>query len=143
MMMKIPAIILASVLVVAALLFFMTPPVQESTPEKTGIYRSFSATSISPGDILTVNLEVVVAGGEDHYLIEEYVPEGWVVKIGNMTSESGRLTFYKLQNPENKTYKYKAIAPSQPGPYEFYGFYMFQGMEVKANTSGQANITVV
>lgn len=141
--MKIPAIVLALALVAAVSFFLTIPPAQEQLPEKTGIYRAFSDAAVSPGDVLTVNLSVVVAGGEGHYLVEEYVPEGWTVKIGNMTSESRRLTFYKLQNPENKTYIYKAIAPDQQGSYTFHGFYMFQGMKEKANITGQANVTVV
>jgi hypothetical protein len=120
-----------------------TTPPQGTPAGTTGVYRTFSSNQVSPGGEITVTIDVVVAGDEDYYAIEEYVPEGWQVKMGDTLSDERRLTFYTIENAESKAYYYIAVAPQDAGEYTFGGIYMFEGMDDEAVTAGDVTITVI
>ena len=134
-------IVVVVVIIIAAYAVLMGAPPAGPDMSQTGIYRSFSSQAVAPGQSVTVTLDVVVAGGEDYYLIEEFVPEGWTAMVGENTMDN-RITYYVLQNAESKAYTYTAVAPDTPGTYEFSGKYMFQGDEEELATMGPTSVTV-
>ena len=107
--------------------------------------RSFSATSVCKGEIITVNLDVVIKEGETFYAIEEYVPIGWTVidAAGGQCSPPNRLCWVVISNAEDTTYTYTVQAPFLTGSYNFDGIYMFEGFSDPATTLGETIVDVI
>lgn len=137
-------VVVVVIIIAAYAVLLSTPPASPpDAPDmsQTGIYRSLSTQEVSPGQSVTVTLDVVVVGDEDYYLIEEYVPSGWTAMVGEAVMDN-RLTYYVLQNAESKSYTYTAVAPGTPGNYTFSGKYMFQGDEDELATMGPTLVVV-
>ena len=65
-------------LIVTAMLWTGVAKAESNAGEST-VTRRFSSRSVCEGEIIEVNLDVVIGGDETIYAIEEYVPAGWTV----------------------------------------------------------------
>jgi hypothetical protein len=119
-----------------------------SSPLSTGVYRSFSSTSVSQGGSITVTLDVYFTSDLYYYAIEEYVPAGWIVTNdgGGATPDANILkwNYYDISIPApNATYTYIVQAPSSTGTSNFDGIYQMDGMGSSTTILGDTQVTVV
>lgn len=117
-----------------------------STPAESSITRTISPTTVSPGGIITVTLDVNV-NDERFYIIEEIPPEpknDWVVtdKGEFHVDPQNHIKYVQLQNAADTSYTIQLRAPTTPGTYEFTGIYQMDGMDNPADISGQSMVTV-
>ena len=115
-----------------------------TTPGQSSVTRSFSSTTVQPGQTVTVTLTVSVVGGETFYALDETVPSGWTItNAGGLdTSEPGHLKAIVLQDAQSTTYSYTVTAPSTTGIYTFSGTYQFEGMGSDATIGGASQVEV-
>ena len=113
--------------------------------KQSSIIRSFQKTTLEPGEIITVTLDVVIGKNETYYAIEEYIPSGWIVidNNGGATSDQNKLAWVVLQDAQDTTYTYNVQAPSQVGSYDFDGIYMFENFNEPKTNKGDTVVNVV
>jgi len=100
--------------------------------------------SASPGNLVSVTLDISITGGETYYIVDEMVPNGWTVAdegTGDST-DPGHVKWVVIQNARNTQYTYQARAPQTEGTYSFSGIYMFEGMKTEGTIGGQSSIAV-
>jgi hypothetical protein len=111
----------------------------------SGITRSFSKSSLYPGETVSVTLDVAVTGGETYYLIDDIVPSGWVVTnpgSAGSSEDPGHVKWAVIQGAASTSYTYEVMAPQTGGTYTFSGKYMFEGMKAEGSIGGQNTISV-
>jgi hypothetical protein len=118
-------------------LAFLMPLASAST-----ITRSFSKSSVLPGETISVTLDVAVTGGESYYLIDEKVPSGWTIVNPDPQTEAGHVKWVVIQGATSTSYTYEAMSPQTEGTYAFSGKYMFEGMKTEGSIGGQDTITI-
>ena len=118
-------------------LVFLLPMASAST-----ITRSFSKNTASPGETVSVRLDVAITAGESYYLIDEEVPSGWAIVNPDPQTESGHVKWVVFQGAASTSYTYQVVAPQTGGTYAFSGKYMFEGMKAEGSVQGQDTIAV-
>jgi hypothetical protein len=118
-------------------LVFLMPLVSAST-----VTRSFSNNSVLPGETVSVMLDVAVTGGETYYLIDESVPQSWIILNPDPETEPGHVKWAVFQGTSSTSYTYEAKSPQSGGTYEFSGKYMFEGMDAEGSIAGQNTVKV-
>jgi hypothetical protein len=106
------------------------------------ITRSFSKSTVLPGETASVTLDVAVTGGETHYLIDDAVPQGWSIVNPEPGTQAGHFKVAVIQGAVSTSYTYEVTAPQSEGTYAFSGTYMFEGMSAEGPIGGQSTITV-
>jgi len=82
--------------------------------------RSFSATTVSPSDVVTVSVNVD-ATGASVYGVDEYTPSGWTISgISDSGSFDGEKISWLFLDNTNRILTYSATAPVA-GTYTFRG----------------------
>ncbi len=118
------------------LLLFLIPLASAS-----GVTRSFSKSPVSPGETVTVTLDVAVTGGETYYLIDEAVPQGWTIINPEPGTQAGHFKVAVIQGAKSTSYTYEVKAPALDGTYTFSGTYRFEGTQSQGSIGGQQEIT--
>ena len=118
-------------------ILFLMPLASAST-----VTRSFSKSSVLPGETVTVTLGVAVTGGETHYIIDDAVPQGWSIINPEPGVEAGHFKTVVIQGAASTSYTYDVTAPQAEGPYTFSGTYMFEDMSAEGSIGGQDTIPV-
>src|SRR4030042_2009063 len=84
--------------------------------QASSVTRSFSKTTASGGEEITVSLAGCVTAGQHFYAIDETYPAGWTVTAtSGDTNESRHVKFWVLQNAANTIHAYSIKAPAGPG----------------------------
>jgi len=107
------------------------------------VSRTISPSNPQPDSDVTVNLDIVVDGGESYYLITEQHP-GWPISSvtgGGDASTPPYITWAVLTGAQNTSYSYNIRTSSTPGVYTFLGTYGFEG-GVETNILGKTSITI-
>ncbi|RLJ08215.1 MAG: hypothetical protein DRP16_01855 [Candidatus Aenigmatarchaeota archaeon] len=124
------------------ILFLLLMPLADASY----VTRSFSRTSVGPGEVVDVTLTVVLLEGERFYIIEERFPQGWTVIDSEYGSVSGdgyiKWVRYGMSPLPNVSYVYKVQAPATQGTYQFFGKYSLESVD-EAPITGQNQIEVV
>jgi hypothetical protein len=109
----------------------------------SSINRTLPLT-VNPGETVKVRLDIAITAGETYYLLDETVPQGWIVTDPGSgdSSDPGHVKWAIIQNAASTTYTYEVRAPTEPGTYAFSGKYMFEGMKQEVTVGGQQAITV-
>ena len=112
----------------------------------SSVTRSFSKTTLNPGESFSVTLNVVVGSGENFYLIDEILPStAWIITNngGLDTTQAGHLKFGCINGlgctPTSTSYTYTLTAPTTPGVYTFSGTYGFESLDSTTPTIFGAN----
>ncbi|MFH1053720.1 MAG: putative Ig domain-containing protein [Candidatus Woesearchaeota archaeon] len=112
----------------------------------SSVTRSFSAATVSPGDTLTVTLDVVVDGGETFYLMDETYPStSWTATNnggGDSATNPPHIFWTVLSGATSITYNYQLTVPNEPGVKNFAGTYAFEGMGTAASILGDTQVTI-
>jgi len=96
-----------------------------------GVYRTLQ-NSTGAGNVIEVNLEVFV-GDANYYIIDERIPEGWVVSdaAGGSTKDPGHIKWVEFSNAKDTIITYKLIAPTNQKTYSFSGNFVLGDSEEK------------
>ncbi|MEM7815752.1 MAG: putative metal-binding motif-containing protein [Candidatus Aenigmatarchaeota archaeon] len=116
-----------------------------SSCQASSVSRTFSKTTLSPGENLIVNLTVSITLPQDtYYAIDEVYPSGWtVVSTDGDRNQSGHIKWVVIENGVNTTYTYIIKAPTTTGTYTFSGIYMFNSTYPnEIQISGQNEVQV-
>ncbi|MBN2331085.1 MAG: hypothetical protein JXC85_04665 [Candidatus Aenigmarchaeota archaeon] len=108
------------------------------------ITRNIYPAAVSPGDEVTVTLDVKVSAGERYYLIDETPPsELQIQDTGELIEDAqGHLKIVQLQNAADRSYTYRLKAPDAEGAFVFSGIYQIDGMDQPAEVAGASSLNV-
>lgn len=100
-------------------------------------------SSASPGDVITVELDVEV-GSASYYAIDEQVPAGWeIMNTTGDTTEKGHVKWLVVSGAKDTTYTYSVKIPATASGKAFFsGKYQMEGMSVEAGISGDTAIQI-
>jgi len=128
--------IIASLFALAAVAFFLP---QQQTPtgfeialsDNSMVERSFVYTSVGPGEVFNVYIDVYIADDYEHYSYEitENVPTGWTVIDNGGAAQDGQQLTWSHDSPvpaEPVGFEYTVLAPSI-GPGIFEGTFVIDG----------------
>jgi hypothetical protein len=104
-----------------------------------GISRSFSKTTVAPGESFKLTINVIVAPGQTYYLFDEAVPQGFEVQAEHDTKN--HIKEIVIQDAASRTYEYTLKAPLAAGTYTFDGEYAVEGKDL-AKITGMTQIVV-
>jgi len=110
----------------------------------SSVTRSFSKTTLTPGESFSVTLNVAVSGGDTYYLIDEILPSTlWTITNngGGDTTQSGHLKWIVITGATSTSYVYTLTAPTTPGIYSFSGTYGFDDLIVH-NIAGTNQVII-
>ena len=114
----------------------------------SSVTRSFSDTTLNPGETLNVTLNVVVDGGDSVVTFDEKFPStSWTVlyNAGLITDQPGHLKYLCIDSlgctPKNISFTYSLEVPNEIGTHNFSGEYGFEFVPV-TNILGQTQVTV-
>jgi hypothetical protein len=112
--------------------------------------RDISSGSVPPNGQVDVTLYVTVNPGDRFFLIDEIIPEGWIIidngglfEAGTLNaSEGNHLKKAVIQTVSGTSYTYRIQAPPTTGTYAFSGTYYIEGMGGTMGIEGEAGINV-
>ena len=117
-----------------------------SAPGQSSVFRSFSSRIISPGEKVSVKLDLIIDDSDlhDSYEINEQIPLGW--KIENPGSaeivSDNFLRWKEFQGGVSTTFNYVLTAPDADDTYDFSGTYFVEGMDYEKMIMGRSQVTV-
>jgi hypothetical protein len=110
------------------------------------VNRDISLDTIAPGSQVSITLDVGVLSGDNFYLIDEKIPNGWTVadSRGMNQDEPGHLKIALVEpsGVSDASYAYIVTAPSVVGIYLFSGTYQIEGMPAFQAIGGETGISV-
>jgi len=100
-------------------------------------------SSASPGDVITVQLDVVV-GSASYYAIDEQIPINWeIINTSGDTTEPGHVKWIVMSGVEDTTYTYSVKIPTNASGKTFFnGKYQMSEMDASADISGDNAIQI-
>ncbi len=100
-------------------------------------------SSASSGDVITVQLDVVV-GSASYYAIDEQIPTNWeIVSTSGDTTEQGHVKWLVVSGATDTTYTYSVKIPmNASGKVFFNGKYEMDVMSAQADISGDNAIQI-
>jgi hypothetical protein len=114
------------------------------------VSRDIASGSILPSEQVNVTLNVVIVPGDRFYLIDEIIPDGWIIidngglyEAGQINaSESQHLKVAMIQGASSTSYTYRIQAPSTTGTHSFSGTFYIEGMSGSQGIGGENSINV-
>ncbi len=112
----------------------------------SSVTRSFSKTTLTPGESFSVTLNVAVSGGDTFYAIDEILPSTlWTINNngGGDTTQTGHLKWIVISGATSTSYTYTLTALTTSGVYTFSGTYGFESLGSSTPAiSGANQITI-
>lgn len=105
-----------------------------------GVERSFDKDVVAPGERIEVSLNIRLNEDQTYYLLEESIPEGFVV-LGDVAKDN-KVRLVEIQNAESNVFTYSVEAPSERGVYTFYGEYGMEFINGTRDIAGANEIRV-
>jgi len=118
------------------------------------VIRSFSKTSVSPGDKIDIIINVFIINNETFYAIEESFPSEFTFISGKSKENiplkpvENNFAWIWIKNApfpmsaKIDPFTYTVQAPLSTGNYAFDGIYQFEGFANTLTTKGQTTVTV-
>ena len=130
------------VLLVAILISVSVPAIPISALNTSVVKRTLPS-SASPGDVITVKLDVKV-GNASYYAIDEQVPAGWeIINTSGDTTEEGHVKWLVISGAKDTTYTYSVKIPANASGKAFFsGKYSMEGMSTEADIEGDNAIHI-
>ena len=97
--------------------------------ERGLVERAFDKDTVAPGEVVGVELNIELGKGQNYYIVEEIIPEGFVVL--DDVAKGNKIRLVKIQLAKSTIFNYEVRAPSERGVYVFSGGY---GMELVNGT---------
>ncbi|WP_157197320.1 COG1361 family protein [Methanohalobium evestigatum] len=110
--------------------------------EPMNVSRDLSSQTVSPGDTITVTLNV--NNPDDRIIIDEMFPSGWsITNTDGNTSETGHVKWVEFSEVSSTTKTYDIEVPmSASGTYNFDGTYILTSGASETSIMGEQQVTV-
>jgi hypothetical protein len=127
---------------ILVLAFILSVPVSGIYASGMSVSRTLPS-SASPGDVVTVRLDVKV-GSASYYAIDEQVPAGWeIINTTGDTTQKGHVKWLVISGAKDTTYTYSVKIPANASGKAFFsGTYQMEGMSAPAEIGGDNAIQI-